>query len=38
MEKFAISRMTVHRDLDDLERAQLIKKSATRFRAAIEYL
>jgi len=26
MEKFAISRMTVHRDLDDLERAQLIQK------------
>jgi DeoR/GlpR family transcriptional regulator of sugar metabolism len=26
MEKFNISRMTVHRDLDDLERAQLIQK------------
>jgi DeoR/GlpR family transcriptional regulator of sugar metabolism len=26
MEKFNISRMTVHRDLDDLERSQLIQK------------
>jgi DeoR/GlpR family transcriptional regulator of sugar metabolism len=33
MEKFAISRKTLHRDLDDLERPQLIQKVRNRASA-----